>query len=232
MWLFDSSIGKKVVMSVTGIALILFLTFHGCMNVVALFSKEGYNLVCEMLGANWYALVATAILGLLVVLHFIYAFILTLQNKKARGASSYAVTNKPEKVEWASQNMFVLGLIVVLGLGLHLFNFWFNMMFAELAHDGVAYATSAEASDGYAMICYTFHGAGTASMIYSALYIVWLAALWFHLTHGFWSAMQTLGLNGKTWFNRWRCIGQTYVTILILMFVAVVVRFACCGGCC
>lgn len=232
MWLFDSSIGRKVVMSVTGIALILFLTFHGCMNVVALFSAEGYNWVCEMLGANWYAIVATVILGALVVLHFVYAFILTLQNKKARGLSKYAVTDKPEKVEWASQNMFVLGLIVILGLCLHLFNFWFNMMFAELANDGMAYVTSAAAADGYTMICYTFHDAGTSSIIYSVLYLVWLAALWFHLTHGFWSAMQTLGWNGKVWFNRWRCIGQVYVTILILMFVAVVIRFACCGGCC
>ena len=55
MWLINSSIGRKVVMSVTGIALILFLTFHGCMNMVALFSEEGYNMICEFLGANWYA---------------------------------------------------------------------------------------------------------------------------------------------------------------------------------
>ena len=57
MWLINSSIGRKVVMSVTGIALILFLTFHGCMNMVALFSEEGYNMICEFLGANWYAVV-------------------------------------------------------------------------------------------------------------------------------------------------------------------------------
>ena len=105
MWLTNSSIGRKVIMSVTGIALILFLTFHGCMNLVALFSEEGYNLVCEMLGANWYAVAATIGLAALVVLHFVYAIILTLQNKKARGASSYAVTDRPGKVEWASQNM-------------------------------------------------------------------------------------------------------------------------------
>ena len=67
MWLTNSSIGRKVIMSVSGIALILFLTFHGCMNLVALFSEEGYNLVCEMLGANWYAVAATAALGALVV---------------------------------------------------------------------------------------------------------------------------------------------------------------------
>ena len=65
MWLINSSIGRKVVMSVTGIALILFLTFHGCMNLVALFSEEGYNMICEFLGANWYAVVAT--LGLAAI---------------------------------------------------------------------------------------------------------------------------------------------------------------------
>ena len=65
MWLSNSSIGRKVVMSVTGIALILFLTFHMSMNVVALFSGDAYNMVCEFLGANWYALVATLALALL-----------------------------------------------------------------------------------------------------------------------------------------------------------------------
>ena len=46
-------------MSVTGLALILFLTFHASMNVVALISAEGYNWICEMLGSNWYAVAAT-----------------------------------------------------------------------------------------------------------------------------------------------------------------------------
>ena len=55
MWLINSSIGKKVIMSVTGLALVLFLTFHACMNVVALISGDAYNLICEFLGANWYA---------------------------------------------------------------------------------------------------------------------------------------------------------------------------------
>ena len=132
MWLINSSIGRKVVMSVTGIALILFLTFHGCMNVVALFSGEAYNTICELLGANWYAVVATLGLAALAVCHIVYAFILTAQNRRARGNQRYEVTAKPEKVEWASQNMLVLGIIIVLGLLLHLFNFWYNMMFAEL----------------------------------------------------------------------------------------------------
>ena len=85
MWLFNSSVGRKVVMSVTGAALVLFLTFHACMNVVALFSKEAYNQICELLGSNWYAIVATLGLAALVAIHIVYALILTLQNRKARG---------------------------------------------------------------------------------------------------------------------------------------------------
>ena len=75
------------------------------MNLVALVSEEGYNLVCEFLGANWYALVATAGLAALFVIHIVYAFWLTMQNRKARGTERYAVVEKPKTVEWASQNM-------------------------------------------------------------------------------------------------------------------------------
>ena len=88
MWLSNSSVGRKVVMSVTGIALVLFLTFHMAMNLVALVSANGYNMVCEFLGANWYALVATVGLAALFIIHIIYAFWLTMQNRKARGSET------------------------------------------------------------------------------------------------------------------------------------------------
>ena len=228
MWLTNTSIGRKVIMSVTGIALILFLTFHACMNLVALFSAEGYNLVCEMLGANWYAVAATVGLAVLVGLHFVYAIILTLQNRKARGNSRYAVTDRPAKVEWASQNMLVLGIIVVLGLALHLYNFWYDMMFGGLVNAGVAFVDGVEsASEGYGMMALT-----VSCPVYTALYIVWFVAIWFHMTHGFWSAFQTLGWNGKIWFARWRAIGMVYVTVLMLIFVVVALKFAFCGGAC
>ena len=217
MWLINSSIGRKVVMSLTGIALILFMTFHCCMNVVALFSGRAYNLICEYLGSNWYAVAATVALGALAVCHIVYAFILTAQNRSARGANRYEVTSKPEKVEWASQNMLVLGIIVLLGLALHLFNFWYNMMFAEL----VGMRTVLEPTDGFGLICATFQ-----TKVYVILYVIWIVALWYHLSHGFWSAMQTIGINGKVWFNRWKVIGTIYVTLLMLAFLVVVLAFA------
>ena len=218
MWLINSSIGRKVVMSVTGIALILFLTFHGCMNVVALFSGEAYNMICELLGANWYAVVATLGLAALAVIHIVFAFILTAQNRTARGNSRYdvATTVNAGKVEWASKNMLVLGIIICLGLLLHLFNFWYNMMFAEL----VGMETTLSPADGFGWIKETF-----SNPVFSVLYIVWLVAIWFHLSHGFWSAMQTFGWSGKVWLKRWMCIGNIYVTLLMLCFLVVVLAF-------
>ena len=217
MWLINSSIGRKVVMSVTGIALILFLTFHMSMNIVALFSGEAYNMICEFLGANWYAVVATLALGALTVAHIVYAFILTAQNRSARGNERYAVTGSSPKVEWASKNMLVLGIIVLLGMLLHLFNFWYNMMFAEI----VGMHTQFHPADGFAYIKETF-----ANPVFAVLYIVWICAIWFHLSHGFWSAMQTLGINGKVWFNRWKVIGLVYTSLLMLGFLIVVLAFA------
>ena len=231
MWLFNSSIGRKVVMSVTGIALILFLTFHGCMNMVALFSEEGYNMICEFLGANWYAVVATLGLAALAVIHIVYAFILTAQNRTARGDNRYEVATQVNagKVEWASKNMLVLGLIICVGLLIHLWNFWYNMMFAEL----VGAMPAISPTDGFGWIKETF-----SNPVFVVLYVVWLVAIWFHLSHGFWSAMQTLGVSGKIWLKRWMCIGNIYVTLLMLCFLIVVLAFAfgcapsLCGGSC
>ena len=231
MWLINSSIGRKVVMSVTGIALILFLTFHGCMNVVALFSEEGYNMICEFLGANWYAVVATLGLAALAVLHIVFAFILTAQNRTARGDNRYEVstTVNAGKVEWASKNMLVLGIIILLGLLLHLWNFWYNMMFAEL----IGAMPAISPTDGFGWMKETF-----SNPVFVVLYVIWLVAIWFHPSHGFWSALQTLGWSGKTWFCRWKIIGLIYVTLLMMCFLAVVLAFAfgcapsLCGGCC
>lgn len=223
MWLTNSSIGRKVIMATTGAALVLFLTFHALMNVVSLFSAEAYNAICEFLGANWYAVVATVVLAILVLLHFVLAFHLVIWNLQARGPQPYAIKASYDDVEWSSQNMFSLGTVVILGLALHLYNFWNNMMFAELTGGDTALATN-----GIYHIINTFHGVGERSVlgiVYTLLYLVWLAALWFHLNHGIWSAMQTVGLNNKKWFPRLKLFSTIYSTIIILMFAVVAVAY-------
>ena len=222
MWLVSSSIGRKVVMSVSGSALVLFLTFHMLMNLVYVYdvafpAADGthyYDKVCEFLGTNWYALIATAGLAFLVLVHLVYAFILTAQNRKARGDQRYAVSGK-QPVHWAAKNMLVLGVIIILGMLLHLKDFWYNMMFAELAgevHNNI------EPTKGYEWINLVF-----ACPVTVCIYAVWFCAIWYHLTHGIWSSMQTLGLNGKVWLDRWICISYVWATVIVLGFASVVV---------
>ncbi len=216
--LFTSTIGRKLIMSVSGLFLVLFLLFHMSMNIAAVFSTEAYNAICGFLGANWYALAGTLVLAAGVVVHIVYATILTLHNRSSRGEQRYAVEAKPQGVEWTSQNMFVLGLIVVLGLVLHFYNFWYNMQFAEIIgnHNLGPFAPA----DGAAYIADLF-----SSPVYCLIYLVWFAALWFHLTHGFWSAFQTLGWDNQIWLKRLRCISNIVATVIFLGFALVVVTF-------
>ena len=228
MWLTKSSIGRKVVMSVTGIALVLFLTFHVLMNAVAVFCPVAYCEMCGSLGANWYAVAATLGLAALVVIHIIYAFWLTIQNKKARGNDAYEVTSRPKSVEWASQNMLVLGIVIACFTLLHLYQFWGHMMLAELfpclGLETVTECGTISAADGWAQIMYQF--SGTLGWGVLVVYLIGFVALWFHMTHGFWSAFQTLGTANDKWLPRLKCMSNAWATIVILLFAVEGVIFA------
>ena len=223
-FLTNSSVGKKVVMSLTGCFLVLFILFHMSMNLTMIFSREGYNMVCEFLGANWYALAATVVLAAGVFVHFVYAFILTIDNYRARGKQRYAVTVQEKGVAWSSKNMLVLGIVVILGLGLHLVHFWSKMQLVEILDSGVYVDTinGAEASfhpaNGALLMAFTF------SKWYNVvIYLVWFAALWFHLTHGVWSMFQTVGFANDTWYPRLKCIANVVATLIFLGFAVVAV---------
>ena len=211
-------------MSISGIFLVLFLLFHSLMNIVVIISPSGYNAICAFLGANWYAVVGTAVLAGGFVIHILYALFLSYQNLRARGSESYSVTKNQKSVEWSSQNMFVLGLIIFGFLALHLYNFWYKMQFVELTgiHTGMF-----DAGDGAAYVKDLF-----SNWIYCVLYIVWLVALWFHLTHGVWSALQSIGLNNKTWLPRVKVIANIISTIVALMFVSIPVYYLVVGASC
>lgn len=232
MWLLNSSIGKKLIMSISGIFLILFLLFHLSMNVAAVFSGSAYDAICGFLGANWYALAGTLVLAAGFIIHIIYAMILTLENRKARGNDRYAINARPKGVEWASQNMFVLGLIILLFLVLHFSQFWYHMMFAELAGQHqvtLADGTVASPQSGAAFINYYFHG----NLLMTVLYLVWYVALWFHLTHGFWSSIQTIGWNNTIWLSRWETISKILATVICAVFAIITIIFYLngVGGC-
>ena len=218
-FLVKSSLGRKLVMAVSGCFLVLFLLFHMAMNLAALFSADAYNMICAFLGANWYALVGTVVLAGGVLIHFAYALLLTWQNRKARGTVRYAMTVNEKGVDWASKNMLVIGFIVLCGLGLHLVHFWSKMQFVEIM-GGHENSLGLAPTDGAALIAFTF------SKWYNALiYIVWLAAIWFHLTHGVWSMFQTAGWANDKWYPRLKCIANLISTLICGGFALVVVFF-------
>jgi succinate dehydrogenase / fumarate reductase cytochrome b subunit len=224
-------------MSITGTCLVLFLLFHASMNLTLIFSEDAYNWICRMLGANWYALIGTAGLALLVLLHFVFAIILTVQNRRARGNDRYAIEDRQKGVDWESQNMLVLGIVVAGFLVLHLANLWFKMQFQEVT----GLKTGAfDPQNGAAYVKYLFTGLydpaqvvnpelltmpDWAHPLYCCLYLVWLLAIWFHLTHGVWSALHTMGLSSNIWLPRIKVIGNIVATIVVLMFAAVVVYY-------
>jgi succinate dehydrogenase / fumarate reductase cytochrome b subunit len=223
MWLLNSSIGRKLVMSISGVVLVLFLLFHLSMNVAAVFSAEAYNTICGLLGSNWYAVAATVVLAAIIALHFAYATLLTLQNRKARGNDRYAVSARPQGVSWASQNMFVIGLVVCGFFILHLSQFWYHMMFTELLGHEEAVLCGGKTigtTDGAAFIEYYF-----SHLWVVVAYLIWYAALWFHLSHGFWSAIQTIGWSNEIWLKRWKLVGYAVATLIFCGFAGVTLWF-------
>lgn len=216
MWLTSSSVGRKFIMALTGAFLVLFLTFHCLMNAVAIVWPVAYNSVCEFLGANWYALVGTVVIAVFAVIHIFYAVWLTLQNRKARGHERYAISKRPKTVEWSSQNMLVLGIVVLAFLVVHLIQFWAKMQLAEIAGTIEAFPPAA----GTIFLQEAFGHPWTL-----VVYAIGFVALWFHMTHGFWSMFQSVGWDNKVWMNRLKCIGNWWVSIVVVLFLAEAVVF-------
>ena len=207
-----SSITKKLIMAITGGALVLFLLFHGSMNIVSIISEDGYRWICEFLGANWYAIVGTIGLAALMVFHLIYAFILSYQNFKARGRQRYAVNERPEGVSWASKNMLAIGAIILFGLVFHLVDFWSKMQLAEINGNAPV--------DGIDQIKIIF-----SNNYFSIMYLLWLVAIWFHLSHGIASVMQSIGWNNHVWQRRIEFLGKLFAFIIVMLFMPVVIYY-------
>lgn len=216
MWLSSSSVGRKFVMALTGAFLVLFVTFHCLMNSVAICWPAAYNMVCEFLGANWYALILSAILAAFFIVHIIYAIVLTVQNRKARGNDRYAISRKPKGVEWSSQNMFVLGLVILAFLIVHLIQFWAKMQLVEMLgkHEVIP------AAAGTLFLQEAFSTVWTP-----IVYIIGFVALWFHFNHGFWSMFQSIGWDNTIWIPRLKKISAWWTSIVVLLFVAQVAVF-------
>ena len=210
--IFTSSIGKKLIMSISGLFLIVFLLLHLTINALSLISEEAFQAGCDFMALPIIT-VMVPVLALGFIIHIIYGFYLSATNLKARGKERYAVAHKGEADNWASKNMLVLGIIVLGVLGFHLTHFWADMQLLQF--QGVPHE---ELADPNVLLLETFK-----SPVVVVIYVVWFAALWFHLTHGFWSAFHTIGWNNDTWIKRLKVLSYVFATIIFVGFTAVAV---------
>ncbi len=229
MFIFNSSIGKKFIQAVSGAFLILFLLLHATINFFSvidsftgkfgavaaddkLFSAgDGlFKLGCDFMSTPVISIMVP-ILALGFLIHIIYGCWLSFQNIRARGGvKRYEVSSKAATDSWSARNMFVLGIVILCAIFFHLFHFWAKMQMPELLHVGTF------ENDPYLLLTSVL-----GKWWVLVIYLVWFAAVWFHLAHGFWSMFQTVGWNGTVWFKRVKVIGIIVATIICLMFVAV-----------
>ena len=224
-----SSITKKLIMSISGLFLIVFMLLHMTINffsVIDTFTgKYGAADGLFQAGCDFMALpiitIMVPVLAAGFLVHIVYALILSYGNYKARGEQRYEVANKTKAESWAAKNMLVLGVVVLGLVALHLNHFWAEMQLKEFMGE--------HAANPYDLLNATFQ-----NWWMLVIYIVWFVALGLHLCHGFWSAFQSLGLSNKVWEKRLTYIGYVVVAIIVLGFCATAITAFCqanCGCC-
>ncbi|GHV65171.1 succinate dehydrogenase [Bacteroidia bacterium] len=224
--LLTSSIGKKLVMSISGLFLITFLCVHLTINLFILFDSSGelFNLGAHFMTNPVIKIIEYVLFAGLIV-HFTWATVLTIQNLRARPVG-YAKSKQGENANWASRNMFIIGGVILIFLIIHLYNFWWNIKgFGELFGIGEPVSKviidGVEMHDTYALVA----GLLRNSVCYCIIYIIGAIFLGLHLTHGFWSAFQSIGFSNDLWRKRLEVVAYLFAVIIALGFGIIPVSF-------
>ena len=203
----SSSIGKKFLMGLTGLFLVSFLVVHVSLNS-AIFLNDGgqtFNAGADFMAHN--PVIRIIEIGLFagLILHVFQAFVLTMENKKARPIA-YQVVNGSANSSWYSRSMGILGSLLLIFLVVHLGNFWLPTKVAVFSH------TEHNTFNEMKLVFSQWY--------FVTVYLVGVAALLYHLLHGFQSAFQTLGLNHKKYTPLIKKVGIWFSVIVCVLFAA------------
>jgi len=210
--MLTSTIGKKLVMSATGLFLCLFLVIHLTVNALALVPDNGalFNEWAHFMGSNFFIRAMEIVLFLGIIAHVVQSAVLTIDNRKARPVG-YGVNNPPSnRSPWYSRNMGILGSLILFFLIVHLRQFWVISRFVGYPMDPNGYPNQ------YPDFIVVF-----SNVWYVALYVVGVAALLYHLLHGFQSAWRTLGVMHSKWTPVIKGFGVLYSVLLCLGFAII-----------
>ncbi|MCG8340355.1 MAG: succinate dehydrogenase cytochrome b subunit [Cytophagales bacterium] len=211
----SSTLGKKLIMALTGLFLITFLVVHVSGNLLLLKDDGGqaFNLYTAFMTTNPVIGVLSYVNYTIILLHIVYAFILTIQNRKARPVG-YAVSKPAKNSHWTSRNMGILGTLILVSLIVHLRGFWYEFKFG--APPKVTYADVGEVKDMYAIVV-----AAYTQGWYALFYVISMFFVAFHLFHGFKSAFQTLGLTHKKYTPFIEKVGIAFSIIVPGLFAVI-----------
>jgi succinate dehydrogenase / fumarate reductase cytochrome b subunit len=236
---FNSSLGKKLIMALTGLFLCTFLIVHLAGNL-QLFENDGgygFNVYANFLTHFPPIEVIAYLLYLSILVHVLYALILTIQNHRARPVSYAAVNKSP--ASWSSKNMGLLGSILFLFIVIHMSDFWFSYKFSnklgykeyrtDLSTGKTTAADYYPASPDFEKSVTTennieivrvkdLHARVASSFTnlwYVIFYVIAMGAVSFHLLHGFQSAFRTLGWVHRKYTPIVYFIGTWFFAVII-----------------
>jgi succinate dehydrogenase / fumarate reductase cytochrome b subunit len=211
--LLTSTLGRKLIMALTGLFLILFLVVHLIGNLQLLHADGGqaFNIYAQFMTSNPLIKTVSYLNYTFILVHIIWALLLTIRNRKARGGEGYAVSKNSSP--WTSRNMGILGTFILIFLVIHLKGFWYEMHWG-----GIATATydGKEVKNLYAVVDQAY-----AQGWYVGIYVFSMLMLAFHLWHGFSSAFQTLGLNHVKYNNVINVVGKAFAIIVPALFALI-----------
>lgn len=216
----SSSIGRKVTMALTGLFLIVFLLVHlvGNLQLLKDDGGEAFNTYGYFMTHN--PLIKSVSYGLyfFIVFHTVQGLLLWRANRQAKGGS-YAVRNNNPALTWAGQSMALLGTLILFFIVLHMGDFWLKMKMGVL--ENRTYEGYKEPiADLYGRCATAFH-----DPIYVGFYVLSMVVLYFHLSHGFQSAFQSLGWNHKKYTPLIKAVGTAYSILVPIGFAIIPIVF-------
>ncbi|GGP05600.1 succinate dehydrogenase [Cloacibacterium rupense] len=212
--LTQSTIGRKFLMALSAMFLLIFLLIHLSVNLLSLFGEEGpFNAASHFMGYNpliQFAMQPVLIAG--VVFHFVMGFVLEIKNKNARPVK-YAVAKNSGNSTWMSRNMIISGAVILAFLGVHFYDFWVHEMNYKYL-EGLAIDEGRYWEELHAKF---------ADPIRVAFYVISFVLLGLHLSHGFQSSFQSIGARHPKYLKCVNTLGTWYSILIPLGFIIVAV---------
>lgn len=217
-----ASIGRKFLMSITGLFLMLFIVVHLTVNLLLIFDDSGdlFNVAANFMATNPAVKIMEPILGLGFMIHIIWSFIISWENYKARPVK-YNKQDLSGASSWSSRNMLILGSLVLVFLVIHIYDFYLKIKItgSDLLPNVVI--NGEEMHNTYLLVSTHFK----ESLVFSLLYVLGGVLLGLHVVHGFWSSFQTLGFNNKIWLNRLQWVARIYAILVAVGFSVIPLYF-------